>query len=80
MHVYYKFNAFGQCIMWKPNRLKSKHAVYSLRCIPELFVSQTPVLNDVRDITLAQTIRNGLVALISYEHMVCRIAPTLIFI
>jgi len=30
---------------------------------------QTPVLNDVRDITLAQTIRNGLVALISYEHM-----------
>ena len=36
--------------------------------------SQTPVLSDVRDITLAQTIRNGLVALISYEHMVRRSA------
>jgi hypothetical protein len=31
------------------------------------FCSQTPVLNDVRDITLA---RNGLLALISYENKV----------
>ena len=35
-----------------------------------LCVSQTPVLGDVRDVTLAQTTRNGVVALISYEHMV----------
>lgn len=33
------------------------------------FVSQVPVLNDVRDITLA---RNGLVALVSYEDKVRR--------
>jgi hypothetical protein len=30
--------------------------------------SQTPVLNDVRDITMA---RNGQVALVSYENKVC---------
>ncbi|KAF7325948.1 Catabolite degradation [Mycena kentingensis (nom. inval.)] len=29
---------------------------------------QTPVLNDVRDVTLARNIRNGLVALVSYEN------------
>lgn len=33
--------------------------------------SQTPVLNDVRDITLARNERNGLVALVSYENKVC---------
>ncbi|TFK38155.1 hypothetical protein BDQ12DRAFT_631389 [Crucibulum laeve] len=30
--------------------------------------NQTPVLNDVRDITLAQTARSGLIALVSYEN------------
>ncbi|KAG5646394.1 hypothetical protein DXG03_003717 [Asterophora parasitica] len=30
--------------------------------------NQTPVLNDVRDITVASTTRNGVIALISYEN------------
>src|SRR5688572_19573215 len=33
--------------------------------------STTPVLNDVKDITLVQASRSGLNALISYEHDVC---------
>jgi hypothetical protein len=32
--------------------------------------SQTPVLNDVRDVTLARNTRQGLVALVSYENKV----------
>lgn len=32
--------------------------------------SQTPVLNDVRDITLAKDTKHGLVALVSYENKV----------
>ena len=38
------------------------------------FQSRTPVLHDVRDITVVQTARNGLVALISYEHQVLYVA------
>ncbi|KAF5379166.1 hypothetical protein D9615_006004 [Tricholomella constricta] len=30
--------------------------------------NQTPVLNDVRDITVARTVRSGVIALISYEN------------
>jgi hypothetical protein len=33
--------------------------------------SLTPVLEVVKDITIAQTSRSGLVALVSYEHNVC---------
>lgn len=33
-------------------------------------ISATPVLNDVKDITLARNTRNGLVALVSYEDKV----------
>lgn len=33
-------------------------------------ISQTPVLNDVRDITLAKDTKHGLVALVSYENKV----------
>lgn len=35
-----------------------------------LFASQTPVLNDVRDITIGQTPRGGLIVLIGYENKV----------
>lgn len=41
---------------------------------PSFFQSRTPVLHDVRDITVVQTARNGLVALISYEHQVLYVA------
>jgi len=37
----------------------------------------TPVLEDVRDITIAQTTRGGLVALVSYEHKVCVVAESI---
>ena len=33
--------------------------------------SLTPVLEVVKDVTIAQTSRSGLVALVSYEHNVC---------
>lgn len=36
--------------------------------------SLTPVLEVVKDITIAQTTRSGLVALVSYEHNVCSLA------
>lgn len=36
--------------------------------------SLTPVLEVVKDITIAQTSRSGLVALVSYEHNVCSLA------
>jgi hypothetical protein len=39
--------------------------------------SQTPVLNDVRDITVVQTVRGGVVALISYENSVLHVVVTL---
>ncbi|KAF8155867.1 hypothetical protein B0H34DRAFT_512681 [Crassisporium funariophilum] len=48
------------------SRVEKRLVVYSVES--KQIESQTPVLNDVRDITLAQTARNGLVALISYEH------------
>lgn len=54
--------------------------MYSHYDFPLIFffwVSQAPVLHDVRSITLGQTARNGLVALISYEHTVRRITQTL---
>ena len=35
-----------------------------------LFTSQTPVLNDVRDITIGQTPAGGLIVLIGYENKV----------
>ncbi len=42
--------------------------VLKAHSIDDFWCSQVPVLHDVRDITLA---RNGLVALVSYEHKVC---------
>jgi hypothetical protein len=33
--------------------------------------SQTPTVNDVRDVTLARNTCQGLVALVSYENQVC---------
>lgn len=45
-----------------------------------LCFSMTPVLEVVRDITLAQTSRNGLVALISYEHKVRPLPSSLLFV
>lgn len=39
--------------------------------IPEPFChSQTPVINDIRDITVAQNFHNGTIALVSYENKV----------
>lgn len=34
------------------------------------YLSQTPILEDIRDVSIAQTMRNGLSALISYENKV----------
>jgi len=42
-----------------------------------ILFSMTPVLEDVRDITIAQTTRGGLVALVSYEHKVCVVAESI---
>lgn len=38
-----------------------------------LSTSQTPVLNDVRDVTLSQNARNGVIALVSYENKVASV-------
>jgi len=52
------------------SRVENRIVVYNVDT--KQIENQTPILNNVRDITLAQTTRNGLVALISYEHMVRR--------
>jgi len=49
------------------SRVEKRIVVYNVET--KQIENQTPVLGDVRDITLAQTARNGVVALISYEHM-----------
>lgn len=38
--------------------------------ISNAFISATPVLNDVKNVTLARNTRNNLVALVSYENKV----------
>jgi len=48
------------------SRVEKRIVVYNMET--KQIESQTPILSEVRDITLAQT-RNGLVGLISYEHM-----------
>ncbi|ESK86388.1 catabolite degradation [Moniliophthora roreri MCA 2997] len=48
------------------SRVEKRLVVYNMETAQ--IESTTPVLNDVRDITLARNDRNGLVALVSYEH------------
>ncbi|KAH9478462.1 putative WD repeat-containing protein [Psilocybe cubensis] len=48
------------------SRVEKRLVVYNVET--KQIENMTPVLEVVRDITLAQTSRNGLVALISYEH------------
>ncbi|KAK7047424.1 hypothetical protein VNI00_006655 [Paramarasmius palmivorus] len=48
------------------SRVEKRLLVYNMET--EQIENTTPVLNDVRDITLAKNTRNGLVALVSYEH------------
>ncbi|PBK89839.1 WD40 repeat-like protein [Armillaria gallica] len=50
----------------KPRAVEKRLAVYNTQT--NQIEHQTPVLNDVRDITLARNTKNGLIALVSYEY------------
>lgn len=65
-----------QSTTWKRSRSKSTWSHSHIHCHPFNPLSrssQTPVLNDVRDITLAQDMRQGVIALVSYENKVCSV-------
>lgn len=62
---------FRQFTVSKRNRQNSESSACENKTESLMASSQTPVLNDVRDVTLCQSPRNGgLVALVSYENKV----------
>ncbi|KAF9482296.1 WD40 repeat-like protein [Pholiota conissans] len=52
----------------QPSKSRVEKRLVVLNMDSKQIENLTPVLEDVRDITIAQTSRSGLVALISYEH------------
>jgi len=62
-------NFLNQCTIWRPSKSKGKPDLLTLKYVFTMNCrSLTPVLEVVKDITIAQTSRSGLVALVSYEH------------
>ncbi|KAF9530279.1 hypothetical protein CPB83DRAFT_851296 [Crepidotus variabilis] len=52
----------------QPSKSRGEKRIFVYNMETKQIESQTPVLEDVKDITVAQTSKNGLVALVSYEH------------
>ncbi|KIY47537.1 hypothetical protein FISHEDRAFT_66082 [Fistulina hepatica ATCC 64428] len=54
-----------------PSRSRAEKQLIVYNMETKQLENQTPVLNDVRDITLARNTQHGLLALVSYENKVC---------
>ncbi|KAJ7598791.1 quinon protein alcohol dehydrogenase-like superfamily [Mycena floridula] len=52
----------------KPSKSRGEKRLVVFNTETGLIENQTPVLNDVRDVTLSQNSKNGIVALVSYEN------------